>query len=648
VPDVVAAVLGVIAQQGLSVTQSVASALEGRRRLLILDNCEHVVDVSADLVSEIVAGSASVKVLTTSREALRLTQEHVWPVPSLSVAGDEADAVALFTDRATAVAPRFSLDSDEDRAVVEEICRRLDGIPLAIELAASRMASMSPYEVRDRLHDRFRLLSGARRGLERHQTLRNAVQWSYDLLGQEEQALLDRCSVFAGGFDLPAALAVAGGTDELEVLDVLASLVRKSLITAERVATGTRYAMLETIRQFGEERLAASGLSVLVRDLHARHYAAMEAPVMALWNGPDQKQAYEWLGRELANLRAACQWSAQTDDLDAAATIAVFAALLCEICGLSAEPITWAEQLLPAGTQARHWLLLALYQAAAGCWFHGRPDDGVAYADAARALYRDPAFEQNMYGIAAQTASATHMYAPTLDRWVSACREVLSVTDDPLLLGRSQLATALTLTGHADEALLLCEGLVPAAEATGNPYAHAFALMALGHAQAETDPASAVVTLRECVELFRHSGMPRMEMAAYLGLAHMEIATGHYRPALDLLRDATRWQVDAGDFASLILPLALISALLMRCDLPEPAATIAGFATTPFTLAAYPQFAAAVGQLRHTIGDKNFDRLSQQGRSMPHPKMVVFALQAIEQAQTRLDQQIRLPGGTYP
>jgi predicted ATPase len=425
VPEVVAAALGVIPQPGLTVTQSVASALEGRRRLLIVDNCEHVLDAVAELVSEILAGSATVKVLATSREALRLTQEHVWPVPSLSVTGDEADATALFTERATAVAPRFSLDSSDDRAVVEEICQRLDGIPLAIELAASRMASMSPHEVRDHLHHRFRLLSGARRGLERHQTLRNAVQWSYDLLSPEEQALLDRCSVFAGGFDLPAAVAMGGDEDEFALLDLLDSLVRKSLLDAERVATGTRYAMLETIRQFAEERLAASGLSDQVRDLHACHYAAMEAPVMELWNGPDQKQAYEWLGRELANLRAAFRWAAQRGDLDTAATIAVFAGLLCDISGLSAEPVTWAEQLLPSATQARHRLLLALYQAASGGAGTGGPAaEGVAYADAARALYGDPTFEQNMYGIAAQLAAATYVHAGP-DRWVSACREVL-------------------------------------------------------------------------------------------------------------------------------------------------------------------------------------------------------------------------------
>ena len=157
--------------------------------------------------------------------------------------------------------PGSRLDDDDDATAVVEICRRLDGIALAIELAAARMVSMSPAEVRDRLDDRFRLLSGPRRGLERHQTLRHAVQWSYDLLDDDERAVLMRCSVFAGGFDLAAASRSCGGDglDEYAVLDVLDSLVRKSLVTAERVGGHARYGMLETIRQFAEDQLAATG-----------------------------------------------------------------------------------------------------------------------------------------------------------------------------------------------------------------------------------------------------------------------------------------------------------------------------------------------------------------------------------------------------
>ena len=211
VPDAVAAVLGITQQPGRSVAESVAAALEGRVRLLVFDNCEHVLDAAADLIEAILAASATTKIVATSREGLGIADEQLWPVPSLDVgAGVDSAAVALFVERALNVSPRFTVGDAGEAAAVVEICRRLDGIPLAIELAASRMAAMTAGEVRDRLDQRFRLLVGSRRGLERHHTLRHAVAWSYDLLDDTEKALLDRCSVFAGGFDLQSACAVAG------------------------------------------------------------------------------------------------------------------------------------------------------------------------------------------------------------------------------------------------------------------------------------------------------------------------------------------------------------------------------------------------------------------------------------------------------
>jgi predicted ATPase/class 3 adenylate cyclase len=262
VPDAVATALGLVPQPGMAVTERVAEGLAGRRLLVVFDNCEHVLDAVADLVEAVLARSNTVKALATSREGLRLPAEHLWPVPSLGLReGVDSTAVTLFVERARAVVPGFELNGNGD--AVMEICRRLDGIPLAIELAAARMVSMSPADVRDRLGDRFRLLAGGRRGLERHQTLRHAVQWSYDLLDDAERTLLNRCSVFAGGFDLAAAVAVggAGELDDYAVLDLLDALVRKSLLTADRGERHTRYGMLETIRQFAEDQLAAAGTS---------------------------------------------------------------------------------------------------------------------------------------------------------------------------------------------------------------------------------------------------------------------------------------------------------------------------------------------------------------------------------------------------
>jgi predicted ATPase/class 3 adenylate cyclase len=290
VPDAVAAVLGITQQPGSSVAQSVAAALEGRVRLLVFDNCEHVLDAAADLIEAILAASATTKMVATSREGLGIADERLWPVPSLDVgAGVDSAAVALFVERAQHVSPRFTVGKDGEAGAVVEICRRLDGIPLAIELAASRMASMTASEVRDRLDQRLRLLVGSRRGLERHQTLRHAVAWSYDHLEDGEKALLERCSVFAGGFDLHSACAVAGSDnapDDFATLDLLDALVRKSLLVADRSSGRTRFSMLETIRQFAEEQLVAGGEASEIRAAHSRYFAGREADVLALWDSP--------------------------------------------------------------------------------------------------------------------------------------------------------------------------------------------------------------------------------------------------------------------------------------------------------------------------------------------------------------------------
>ena len=384
VPDAVAAVLGVTQQPGKSVAQSVAAALEGRVRLLVFDNCEHVLDAAAGLVEAILAHSATVKILATSREGLRVADERLWPVPSLDVgAGIDSAAVSLFIERAQAVSPGFSVANADEAAAVVEICSRLDGIPLAIELAASRMASMTAGEMRDRLDHRFRLLVGSRRGLERHHTLRHAMAWSYDLLDDTEKTVLDRCSVFAGGFDLHSACAVAGSDDldEYAILEVLDALVRKSLLVADRSSGRTRFSMLETIRQFAEEQLVARGEASEIRAAHSRYFAGREADIMALWASPRQRAAYDWFTLELANLRTAFRWAADQGDLDVAATIASYAGLLGTAVQ-TLEPIAWAEELIEPARAVDHPQLAFLYVIASLCYVTGRIEAAVGYADA--------------------------------------------------------------------------------------------------------------------------------------------------------------------------------------------------------------------------------------------------------------------------
>ena len=319
VPDAVAAVLGITQQPSKTVSESVAAALEGRVRLLVIDNCEHVLGAGADLVEAILAHSATVRILATSREGLGVPVEQVRPVRSLdAAAGNDSEAVSLFVERALGIAPGFSMVDGDEAAAVTEICQRLDGIPLAIELAASRMASMTASEMRDRLDHRFRLLVGSRRGLERHHTLRHAVAWSYDLLADTEMTVLNRCSVFAGGFDLQSACAIAGSDDrdEYAILEMLDALVRKSLLLAVRSGGRTRYldAGNDPPVRRGATRSERRGRRGACR---ARpHFAGQETDIVALWDSPRQREAYDWFTAELANLRTAFRWAADRCDLE--------------------------------------------------------------------------------------------------------------------------------------------------------------------------------------------------------------------------------------------------------------------------------------------------------------------------------------------
>ena len=209
---------------------------------MVFDNCEHLLDAAVELIDQLMTKCPTVAALATSREPLGVGPEHVWRVRSLD---PESEGVELFVERATAADGSFTM---EDRAVVVELCRHLDGIPLAIELAAARVRSMSPAEVLGRLGDRFKLLrGGARGGLDRHRTLAATLDWSYSLLGEQEATVLDRLAVFAGSFDLAAAEQVCSDdiADEADVADLVASLVDKSMVAAERLPAGTRYRLLE-------------------------------------------------------------------------------------------------------------------------------------------------------------------------------------------------------------------------------------------------------------------------------------------------------------------------------------------------------------------------------------------------------------------
>ena len=278
----VAAALPLLAGGEQMLLESIVDWLGDRHVMLMIDNCEHLLAEVGALVEEMMARCPNLQILATGREALGVRGERVHRVPSLDPRGA---AVDLFCERARAVDGSFVPDGHLDALV--QICERLDGIPLAIELAAARVRSLSVDELLARLQDRFRLLRGSGRStLDRQQTLRATVSWSYQLLTDEERMFFDRVSVFAGGFDLAAAENVCGfdPIDELDVIDLVTSLVDKSMIVADRGAVGMRYRLLETLRQYGEEQMELRGETALVRDRHAAHYAGGDRRVRS--DGP--------------------------------------------------------------------------------------------------------------------------------------------------------------------------------------------------------------------------------------------------------------------------------------------------------------------------------------------------------------------------
>ncbi|MGH9269115.1 MAG: ATP-binding protein, partial [Acidimicrobiales bacterium] len=309
--------LGVGEVMGLGPHDTLVARLGDREALLIADSCERVIEGCASVVDLLVRRCAGVRVLATSREPLRVPGEAVWSVPPLETPDparvtslDEAlgyGAVQLFVERARAIKPGFQPSAGEVAAVVQ-LCRRLDGIPLALELAAARTDVLSVEEIAARLDDRFRLLAqGARTAPARHQTLRAAIDWTHDALAPSERRWFSRLAAFPGGFTLGAAerLAVVGDDD---MLAIVAQLVAKSLVVADRGPGPTRYGMLESVRQYGEERLDQSGEAVPVRDALAQWALELAERAEAELAGPHQR---EWLDRlevEHDNLRAALAW----------------------------------------------------------------------------------------------------------------------------------------------------------------------------------------------------------------------------------------------------------------------------------------------------------------------------------------------------
>jgi hypothetical protein len=543
--------------------------------------------------------------------------------------------VSLFVERAQGIAPSFSMLDGDESAAVTEICQRLDGIPLAIELAASRMASMTASEVRDRLDRRFRLLVGSRRGLERHHTLRHAVAWSYDLLDDTEKTVLDRCSVFAGGFDLQSACAVAGSDDldEYAILEVLDALVRKSLLMADRSSGRTRFSMLETIRQFAEEQLVARGEASEIQAAHSRYFAGREADILALWDSPRQREAYDWVTLELANLRTAFRWAADHGDLDVAATIATYAGLLGAMVQ-TYEPIAWAEELIEPARVADHPRLAFLYVIASQCFRTGRIEAAVGYSDAGQ-IVLGGSRDRLPYGIEG-LLGMSYLAIGQPERLAELCRAQLARRRDTHVAIRAFLVVALAVAGSGGEAMDCADGLIEAAEATGNPLLLAGALWAYGAAFRDADPVGALNALGRGLVIAQDSGSRTSASLLALNLARLEAEHGGTVSAFDHLALVIRTGHGSGDTTAIRVPLAILAVLFDRLGRYEPAATIAGFALSPLSASAVPEITTAITRLRDVLGEATYESLARKGETMTTAAMATYAYDQIDRARAEL------------
>jgi predicted ATPase/class 3 adenylate cyclase len=372
IPEAVAAVLGLTAQRGpRPLLESLVDALREQDTLILLDNCEHVIDGAAKFCGQLVRECPRLRILATSRESLGIDGEHVYRVPSLSLPRPEADAaedvgasdaVRLFVERAQAHDPGFVLD-DASAPLVASVSRRLDGIPLALELAAARLSSMSLQQISDRLGQRFRLLTGgSRNAMPRQQTLQATVEWSFGLLTEPEQDVLRRLSVFAGGFELDAAesICAACSADAFDVLDLVSSLVSKSLVIAERMPGSVRYRMLETIRQYSAQELLRSGGEdevVATRDRHAGYFVGLAQEAAPALSGPGQGRWLARLDTEWENLSAAAGHLAAEGRTDDILRLGVWMQRFAVSRG-HCEVLTWLQSAMESG-QTPPGILLA-------------------------------------------------------------------------------------------------------------------------------------------------------------------------------------------------------------------------------------------------------------------------------------------------
>jgi len=536
--------------------------LVSRKVFVVMDNCEHLMEACAGLAEKLLRSCPKLRILATSREALRVAGETAWRVPPLALPDPErlppvetlaqSSAVALFADRAVMALPGFTL-SETNAPLIVRICQRLDGIPLAIELAAARLSVLSVEQIAIRLQDRFRLLTGgSRTALPRQQTLRATLDWSYDLLAEPERALLRRVSVFTGGFKLEAAEAVCGWDPLVpdEVLDLVASLGGKSLLVINEQNAQPRYGLLDTIREYASGRASGAEKDEL-NERHRHYFLTLAEDAEPRLRGPDQLLWLERLDGELDNLRAAFKCSQERDDADLALRFATALGLFWRARGRFSEGREWLERVLHTvkGSPALH--AKALAWASYLAIFQGAHAQAERQAEESLALYRKLG-DQWGISFALQTLGAVALNQDEYDRAIQLEEESLSCfreVDDKSGLGLSYLYLgfiALQKADHGRAMELLQEGLTLFRQ-VGDKRSIAIASRVMGDVElTQGHYASATALLEEGLTLVREAKDTQEIRTILQLLGRAALCEGHYSQAIERFEESLRLARELG------------------------------------------------------------------------------------------------------
>jgi predicted ATPase/DNA-binding SARP family transcriptional activator len=615
--------------------------LAGRHLLLVLDNCEHVAQAAAILAERLLKETRNVTLLATSRERLEVDGEHVWQVRPLPVSGLGAPAVRLFLDRARAADPAAA-PQNSDVGAVAALCARLDGLPLAIELAAARLPGTTVSELAANLDNRFGLLTVGRRADSRHRSLRAVVDWSYEQLTPEQQDLFAQLAVFHGSFDAAAAHAIADGHDHPADVSRLLDLVDRSLVTAELDGGTTRYRLLETLRSYGLERLTEHGRLGVARERHARWAADLVARAERGLRGADEASWAASVERHFSDLRAAHSWLADHDpelSLQMAAQLHWYALWRCH-----SEVYRWADASTARTAGSRSpFYPEALASAAFGAVYRGDMQAAGAAAraafDAARTL--PPVSARRPLEALAEVATFRGELAAAVDLYARAYDlsmgngDFLDATWDAV-----GVSAAYAYGGRLEEANRLADQARAAADRCRSPSALALVSWVSGEIAIGTSPGQARHHLQRAVALATSAGSRFVDGLSRVALATLDARHGDTNVALGHYEQAIREWQQAGAWTPMWVTIRTLVELLTRAGAHHDAAILYGAVTSSGSGA--PPFGADADRLRHStallhqhLTDTEFGFCVERGEQMDGSQVIHFALEAISRAAAK-------------